>query len=414
MSPDLSVNMSLTTLPTTSRVILSSDADWVTWLAQLQHHIGNRDFYTTYVDPNVTRTPPDIKQPEPPFRPSFNNAYNRAIAAWEALPEVGREERPRTEAYTLSNSEIAAFRDAWEQYKTIELREYEKNERLYRDTSDFINSTVNNLGKSLLKAEYDLRTQVQVLKQRFGRRVGDALRISRKAYKDALAAPFPSTKAACRNWLSNWETAFVRASEDKVPETANSEIWIMDLVSALGPKAPSFRSQVLAGQFNEGTSDKQTPDITERDVVAAIYREWELSPELFMSQTRAPRGSALAAISQVAEGKPGQLPPSPGLKRSGSSTNGPSRDGVQTKRLRRHCIGCLGGSHEIENCFLAFPGHPNKPDDFDATLNTPLVQKRIATWNINKQIPAVAKAVRDHGQKTGFRHSLNEKYEINA
>jgi hypothetical protein len=411
------MEVTTTQLSGAQRVILESSKDWRLWVTQLRTYAADEAFWQVYVDPEVEAPALILQEPIAPAVHDYSEEYKRshrhyvthrrAAASAGPSPEGPTLQEPHPRDFLLTSPERAAYAQDWERFKTLDLAHYHRDRALFQRVSSYITDTISLFAKGIIRPEHTLRERVQALGRRFGESEVDAQRTARAGYREALAPPKASTRKALDQWLGQWEMAFQKAQEALVPEVAFISSWIEDLCKALEPRVPALKQQWLAGTLQGRYPLGQ--NITERDVVSAIHREWDLTPSLFIQTGRA-QGAALAAISQGTTPR-SSVPTGSSEPRSRgrSGTDTTSRLDVDAKRRKRHCIGCLAGGHELKGCFLAFPEHPDRPDDWLARLQGEAPQRRRKVWHALRQDPEVIRVVLDTAKQTGWRHDLADK-----
>jgi hypothetical protein len=149
---------------------------------------------------------------------------------------------------------------------------------------------------------------------------------------------------------------------------------------------------------------------TYRDLVSAVRTEWDTRTYLFQasSSSTVPKRGAFPAIS-TDRGLPGQhASTSSGTRRARSSTSYDSST-VQSdskKAKAETCKGCEGRYHQLEGCFIAFPGHPNKSTSFIEKLDSGGLSRRVQRWNELRTTPEVVQLVTAITRRMGWSNDL--------
>jgi hypothetical protein len=70
------------------------------------------------------------------------------------------------------------------------------------------------------------------------------------------------------------------------------------------------------------------------------------------------------------------------------------------------CKGCEGRYHQLEGCFIAFPGHPNKSTSFIEKLDSGGLSRRVQRWNELRTTPEVVQLVTAITRRMGWSNDL--------
>jgi hypothetical protein len=401
--------------PTTQRVILNNAQQWRTWLNQLKAHTADMDFWRQYIDPRNEATAPPLPNPSMPEEHEFSVAYVNAMAAYNgSLQEPNPLSRPvwGIGNHTLTGPESLRYGRAFDRYK-VEAHNAERPRKAYERVLQFLMDTCCEHAKSFIDPEVSLRENVQTLFTRFGMNEAEERRQAKQAYTEALVPPRNTSREAWDEWLINCEKAFQRSEEVGLASVIDRLEWKQDIVQALGSTKDSKAPVVVDRLIPDLSSDSIMPPSrieTYRDLVSAVRTEWDTRTYLFQasSSSTVPRRGAFPAIS-TDRGLPGQhASTSSGTRRARSSTSYDSST-VQSdskKAKAETCKGCEGWYHQLEGCFIAFPGHPNKSTSFIEKLDSGGLSRRIQRWNELRTTPEVIRLVTEITGRTGWSNDL--------